>query len=109
MFTMSWELLPAAVGVAILSLAAVSQVVARRVPNVLTLPAILTGWVFALYLDASHRALRPEHALASLSGTFLALLIMLPFYNARGLGAGCVKAQMAFGAWIGCALPLVPA
>ena len=31
---------------------------------------------------------------------------MLPFYAYRILGAGCVKAQAVFGAWVGCALPL---
>jgi hypothetical protein len=107
MLAISWEPLPAAVGIAILSLAAASQAFARRVPNVLTLPAILSGWMFAIYVDATHRAASPGHALpASLGGSFLALMIMLPVYR-KGLGAGCVKAQMAFAAWISCALPLV--
>jgi hypothetical protein len=30
---------------------------------------------------------------------------MLPLYSRHRLGAGCIKTQMAFGAWAGCALP----
>lgn len=107
--SLTGELAATLVAVAILSLAALSQVFARRVPNALTLPAILAGWAFAGFVDARspQPAPWPEHALvASLLGTFLALLIMLPAYGGRGLGAGCVKAQMAFAAWVGIALPL---
>jgi Flp pilus assembly protein protease CpaA len=107
---MSWELLPAVVGIAILSLAALSQALARRVPNVLTLPALVAGWLFAMYADATGHAAWPGPAFqASFLGTFLALLIMLPIYRTRRLGAGCVKAQMAFAAWACGAMPLVPA
>jgi hypothetical protein len=42
-------------------------------------------------------------------GTVLALLIMWPIFRIYGLGAGCVKAQMPFAAWICAALPLLPA
>ena len=103
MFT-TWQLLAAEVGIGILAVAALAQVIVRRVPNVLTLPAILAGWAFAAYVDANQPALEPAHALqASLLGTFLALAIMWPFFYTQRLGAGCVKAQMAFAAWAGVA------
>ena len=106
MFTMSWEPLPAAVGIGVLSIAAVSQAVLRRVPNALTIHATLAGWSFAGYADATHRAVWPGPAfLSSVVGTFLALVIMLPIYKTKRLGAGCVKAQMAFASWMGDALP----
>jgi prepilin signal peptidase PulO-like enzyme (type II secretory pathway) len=93
-----------------LVLAAVLQAFANRVPNALTIPAILAGWLFPFYAGATHRALGAGAMLqASVFASLLALIILLPWYRTRGLGAGCVKAQMAFGAWTGCALPLLPA
>jgi Flp pilus assembly protein protease CpaA len=110
MLAISWELLPAVVGIAILTLAALSQALAGRVPNVLTLPAIVAAWIFASYLDRTAQATWPGPAFwSSFLGTFAALLIMLPIYRTQRLGAGCVKAQMAFAAWICAALPLAPA
>ena len=109
MLAMNWEPLPVAVGVVVLSIAAVSQAYARRVPNVLTLPAILAGWAYSLHIDVASHAMWPGPAFqASFIGSFAALLIMLPFYRIHSLGAGCVKSQTAFGAWMGCALPLLP-
>lgn len=108
MLSMSWEPLPARVAVTILVLAALAQIFAWRVPNILTLPALLAGWVYALYVSVSGGS--PQYALlSSLLGAAVTLLIMLPAYIRRGLGAGCIKAQMAFAAWLGAAVPLVPA
>jgi Flp pilus assembly protein protease CpaA len=110
MHAIPWAPIPAAVGIGILILAATSQALARRVPNVLTLSGIATGWLFAIFWDATHRSLLPgPMLLASLAGVFVALLLMLPIYRTNGLGAGCVKAQMAFAAWVSCAIPLAPA
>lgn len=109
MSAIAWAPLPAVVGLVILLIAAATQVILHRVPNAISLPAILGGWVFAIYLDATHRAIPPGPAIAaSVACTFLALILLAPGYQ-QGLGAGCVKAQMAFGAWIGSALPLIPA
>jgi len=106
----SWQGLPAAVAVAILLVAAVSQAALRRVPNLLTLPAIGAGWLYAAWVDAACRSTVPTQGLeASFSAALLALFIMLPIYSSGMLGAGCLKAQMAFAAWIGSAMPLVPA
>jgi Flp pilus assembly protein protease CpaA len=110
MLTFPWQMFPAVVGLAVLLLAAAMQARLHRVPNSLTFSAILGGWLFAVYLDATHRAVSPGPAiLASLASSFAAFIVLLPMYSSNGLGAGCVKAQMAFGAWIGSALPLIPA
>lgn len=104
MHAIPWATIPAAVGIGILILAATFQALARRVPNVLTLSGIAAGWLFAIFRDA---ALFPGPLLlASLAGVFLALMLLLPIYNTKKLGAGCVKAQMAFAAWVSCAMPL---
>jgi Flp pilus assembly protein protease CpaA len=110
MHAIPWAPIPAAVGLGILMLAAAFQALARRVPNVLTFSGIATGWMFAIFLDATHRSVLPGPMLqASLAGVFVAFLLMLPIYRTKKLGAGCVKAQMAFAAWVSCAIPLVPA
>ena len=81
MLALNWESLPAIVGIVILLLAAVSQVLARRVPNALTLSGIESGWFYAIYVDATHRFRLPgPEPQASLAGAFLALLTMLPIY-----------------------------
>lgn len=110
MSPLAWNLLPLGIGIIILSLAALSQAWATRVPNMLTLPAIVAGWGFAIYADRVHQAPWTESAfVASILGTLLALAILLPAYVTQRLGAGCVKAQMAFAAWACIAVPLVPA
>ena len=106
MLAIPWSPLPAAVGLGILLLAAAFQALARRVPNVLTLSGIATGWMFAIFLDATHRSMFPGPMLAaSLAGVFVALTMMFPIHRSKKLGAGCVKAQMAFAAWVSCAIP----
>jgi Flp pilus assembly protein protease CpaA len=91
-------------------IAAVINVRSLKVPNNLSLPATLAGWVVAGLVSAAVGI--PSQGggiLPSLAAAGLGLFLLLPFYVARFLGAGCVKMQMAFGAWIGCALGLEPA
>ena len=78
-----------------------------RVPNQLTLPALLSGLLLALVIGSSTGT--PTHGgglVPSLGAAIVGLLLLVPFYANHGLGAGCVKMQMAFGAWAGCALGL---
>jgi hypothetical protein len=42
---------------------------------------------------------------SSMAGTVAGAVMLLKAYK-LGLGAGCLKAQMAFGAWVGCAMGL---
>jgi prepilin peptidase CpaA len=71
-----------------------------KVPNRLTFPLIISGWVFGLLntfgLDAGNGGIG-----ASLAGTFLAGGLLLPVYAIGGMGAGDVKMTMGFGSWIG--------
>lgn len=86
--------------------AAVCQLTIRRVPNALTLSALAAAWVVAAMLSAGVAAPSSGGGLAaSLLATLATLLGALPFYRNLGLGAGCIKAQMAFAAWVGCCLP----
>jgi prepilin peptidase CpaA len=77
------------------------------VPNWISLPAILAGWLVALAISASAEI--PSHGggfVPSLAATAVGFLLLIPFYRSAGLGAGCIKMQMAFGAWVGCAMDL---
>jgi prepilin peptidase CpaA len=71
-----------------------------RVPNKLTFPMIIAGWVFSMILweiqgDAWYNGL-----LWSLAGTFIGGLTLLPFYAIGGMGAGDVKMMAGIGAWV---------
>src|ERR671923_1834472 len=73
-----------------------------KVPNWLTFPLVLSGW--ALGLCHSFGGLEGTGAGgigASLAGTALGFALLFPVYAIGGLGAGDVKMQMGFGAWIG--------
>jgi prepilin peptidase CpaA len=74
-----------------------------KVPNWLTFPLVIGGWVYGLcvscgwlsgYEDAGGIG-------AALLGTLAGFLLLLPVYAIGGMGAGDVKMQMGFGAWVG--------
>jgi prepilin peptidase CpaA len=74
-----------------------------KVPNWLTLPLVLSGWLlgllnnFGLLTEAGF-----EGGLgAALAGTALGFVLLFPIYSIGGMGAGDVKMQMGFGSWIG--------
>jgi len=71
-----------------------------KVPNKLTFPLILSGWLLGLAndfgLDAGQGGIG-----AALGGTALGMLLLLPVYAVGGMGAGDVKMTMGFGSWIG--------
>jgi prepilin peptidase CpaA len=71
-----------------------------KVPNKLTFPLIVSGWMLGLCnnfgLDAGQGGIG-----AALAGTFLGLALLLPVYAIGGMGAGDVKMTMGFGSWIG--------
>lgn len=105
---LQWSQWPALVGLLVVLVATVLHSRTDRVPNALTLPAILVAWLFGAAISKHGGVEWAGGSLwGSLAGTALALVISLPSYR-RGLGAGTVKAQMAFGAWVGCGLPLLP-
>ncbi len=76
-----------------------------KVPNWLTFPLILTGWALGLAHDFG-LGVGPDSTgvggiLAALAGTALGFVLLLPVYSIGGMGAGDVKMQMGFGAWVG--------
>jgi len=80
--------------IALLAAAARADVRTRKIPNTLTFPALLLGL-------AMHTALHGfEGTGSSLSGIAIAMLIMLPGWLFRFMGAGDVKLMAAVGAWL---------
>jgi Flp pilus assembly protein protease CpaA len=78
-----------------------------RVPNLLSFPAIVSGWLVALAISASIEIpSRGGGLVPSVAGSAVGFFLLIPFYKGGWLGAGCVKMQMAFGAWVGCAVGL---
>src|SRR6185295_9900398 len=78
----------------VLVVAAVIDGVKLKVPNWLTFPFILSGWVF------SFAVLGWQGLGWSMLGTVVGLALLLPAYSIGGMGAGDVKLLMGVGAWV---------
>jgi prepilin peptidase CpaA len=73
-----------------------------KVPNWLTFPLVLSGWGLGLLHDCGLlEATGSGGIAASLAATALGFFLLWPLYAIGGMGAGDVKMQMGFGAWIG--------
>ena len=75
--------------------AAIIDGVALKVPNWLTFPMIILGWVAGACFFGWWGLV------ASLIGTGIGLLLLLPLYAIGGMGAGDVKLLAGVGAWMG--------
>lgn len=72
-----------------------------RVPNKLTFPMIVAGWIFCTCCTGWLGQTWYEGLMWSLAGTVVGGLTLLPFYAIGGMGAGDVKMMAAIGAWVG--------
>jgi prepilin peptidase CpaA len=74
-----------------------------KVPNWLTFPVVLSGWALGLLHTCGlfTASTGTGDVWASLAGTALGCVLLFPVYAIGGMGAGDVKMQMGFGAWIG--------
>jgi prepilin peptidase CpaA len=68
-----------------------------KVPNWITFPMIIAGWIYSA-------AFSPfagwEGLLYSVTGTVVGLALLLPAYAIGGMGAGDVKLLAGVGAWV---------
>ncbi|NOY42011.1 MAG: prepilin peptidase [Planctomycetes bacterium] len=81
----------------ILIVAAVIDGLQLRVPNWLTFPMIISGWVYSVVLSPYPGW---EGLWYSLIGTVVGLAVLLPAYAIGGMGAGDVKLMAGIGAWM---------
>src|SRR5947209_12333656 len=73
-----------------------------KVPNWLTFPLILSGWLLGVLHNFNLLTGTGDGGIgAALAGTFLGMALLYPVYAIGGMGAGDVKMQMGFGSWIG--------
>jgi prepilin peptidase CpaA len=77
------------------AVAAIIDGLALKVPNWLTFPMIVLGWIVGGTLFGWWGLA------ASLLGTAIGLLLLLPLYAIGGMGAGDVKLLAGVGAWLG--------
>jgi prepilin peptidase CpaA len=91
-FTNNWQVWLVAITLVV---AAVIDGVKLKVPNWITFPMIVSGWVY------SGMAFGWEGLFWSLVGTAVGLGLLLPLYAIGGMGAGDVKLLAGVGAWVG--------
>jgi prepilin peptidase CpaA len=83
-------------------LAAVIDGWALKVPNWLTLPLVLSGWMLGGLHDLGAPADAGTGGFGlAVAGTLLGFVLLVPMLAIGGVGAGDVKMQMGFGAWAG--------
>ena len=86
---------PAWLLTATLAVAAIIDGYKLKVPNWITFPLVISGWVI------STLSFGWEGLGWSLWGTVVGLLLLLPAYMVGGMGAGDVKLLAGVGAWVG--------
>jgi prepilin peptidase CpaA len=80
-----------------LVVAAVIDGLQLKVPNWITYPMVISGWI---YSTAFSPFAGWEGLLFSLLGTAVGLAVLLPAYAVGGMGAGDVKLMAGVGAWM---------
>jgi Flp pilus assembly protein protease CpaA len=104
------NLWPLWLGWSVLGAASVWNFLTNRVPNWLTVSATLAAWLVAGALVSTGIVTTAGGGItSSLLSAIGPLVVLLPFWIQGRIPGGCVKAQMAFGAWTGCALAAGPA
>ena len=83
-----------------LVVAAVIDGVKLKVPNWITFPMIITGWVFSAWSAGAADMTWYQGLGWSLFGTAVGLALLLPAYAIGGMGAGDVKLLAGVGAWM---------
>ncbi|MEC9094523.1 MAG: prepilin peptidase [Planctomycetota bacterium] len=83
-----------------LVVAAVIDGIQLKVPNWLTFPLIVSGWIYSMVAFGIAGDGWLAGLGASLLGTVVGLALLLPAYAIGGMGAGDVKLLAGVGAWV---------
>ncbi len=75
-----------------------------RVPNKLTFPMIIAGWMWSSIYYGMNGDGWYFGLMWSLAGTAVGVATLLPAYAIGGMGAGDVKMMAAIGAWVHCTI-----
>src|SRR6188508_690902 len=75
--------------------ACVTDVRSRKIPNLLTFGAAVSGLLFHLVVNGL------QGLGMAATGWIVGILLFLPIFLLRGMGAGDVKLLAALGAWLG--------
>ena len=78
-------------------MAAVIDGLKLKVPNWITFPMIISGWIYSATFSPYAGW---EGLMYSLIGTVVGLALLLPAYAIGGMGAGDVKLLAGVGAWV---------
>lgn len=97
---------PIWVAIGFMIVAAAMQGWTQSVPNWLTFSAVLAAWVTGWCVSRGDLPSAGGGIRSALLLSLLGLLLLLPCYAVGILGAGCAKASMVLGGWIGCAVSL---
>ncbi len=85
----------------VLVVAAVIDGVYLKVPNWITFPLIISGWIYSSIVFGLADDYTWYQGLGySMLGTMVGLGLLLPFYAIGGMGAGDVKLLAGVGAWV---------
>ncbi len=71
-----------------------------KVPNKITFPFVISGWLYSAVFASTMGMSWYESLGWSLLGTVVGLALLLPLYMIGGMGAGDVKLLAGVGAWI---------
>ena len=82
---------------ATLVVAAVIDGLKLKVPNWLTFPMVISGWIYSSMFSPFAGW---EGLMYSMTGTVVGLALLLPAYAIGGMGAGDVKLLAGIGAWV---------
>jgi len=83
-----------------LILAAVIDGLKLKVPNWITFPMIISGWVYSAWAADSMGLTWYQGLGWSFLGTLVGLGLLMPAYAIGGMGAGDVKLLAGVGAWV---------